>query len=61
MEPDYVEEDEDELDNFTDQLYNQLEITGVHPLIEETLKARLKRRLARLDVDQQLRLLMHLR
>jgi len=51
----------EELDEFVDQLYSQLGITGVHPFIEETLKARLKRRLTRLDVDQQLRLLMHLR
>ncbi|MFH0848707.1 MAG: hypothetical protein V1857_04325 [archaeon] len=44
-----------------DQVYSQLGITGVHPFVEEALNARLKRRLARLDVDDQIRLLMYLR
>jgi len=60
IRPDDPEEDEDELDDFTDQLYNQLGITGVHPFVEEALRARLKRRLARLGVDDQIRLLMYL-
>ena len=61
IEPDYTEEEEDELDEFTDQLYNQLEITGVDPFMEEILKARLRRRIARLDADERIRLLMYLR
>lgn len=55
------EQDEDEINEFEDQLYNQLEITGVNPFVEETLKTRLKRRLARLDADERIRLLMYLR
>jgi hypothetical protein len=59
IRPDDPEEDEDELDEFIDQLYSQLGITDVHPFIEETLKARLRCRVARLDADDQIRLLMH--
>jgi len=51
----------EQLDEYIDQLYSQLEITGVHPFIEETLKARLRRRIARLDADERIRLLMYLR
>ncbi len=61
IRPDDPEEDEYELDEFVDQLYDQLEIVGVDPFMEEILKARLKRRLARLDADERIRLLMALR
>jgi len=61
IRPDDPEEDEEQLDEYIDQLYNQLGITGVHPLIEETLKTRLRRRIARLDADERIRLLMYLR
>lgn len=61
IEPDYTEEEEDELDNFTDQLYSQLGITGVNPYVKDILKARLRRRLARLDAQTRLLLLMELR
>lgn len=61
IEPDYTEEEQEELDEFTDQLYSQLGITGVHPFIEENLKSRLRRRLTRLDADERIRLLMALR
>jgi hypothetical protein len=61
IEPDLTEEDEEQLDEYIDQLYSQLGITRVHPLIEETLKARLRRRIARLDADERIRLLMALR
>jgi hypothetical protein len=61
IRPDDPEEEEDELDEFTDQLYNQLGIADVHPFVEDALKARLRRRIARLDADERIRLLMHLR
>jgi len=61
IEPDYTEEEQEELDEYIEQLYSQLGITGVHPLIEEPLKARLRRRIARLDADERIRLLMALR
>jgi hypothetical protein len=61
IEPDYPEEEQEELDEFTDQLYSQLEITDVHPFVEDALKSRLRRRIARLDADERIRLLMYLR
>jgi hypothetical protein len=61
MEPDDTEEDEAELDEFVDQLYDQLEIVGVDPFMEEILKSRLRRRIARMDANERLRLLMYLR
>jgi len=61
IRPDDPEEDEGRLDEYIDQLYSQLGITGVHPSIEDALKARLRRRIARLDADERIRLLMALR
>lgn len=61
IEPDYTEEDEAGLDEFVDQLYNQLETVGVDPFMEEILKSRLRRRIARMDENERIRLLMYLR
>jgi hypothetical protein len=61
MEPDYSLEDEAELDAFIDQVYNQLDIVGVDPFMEEILKTRLRRRIARMDENERIRLLMYLR
>ena len=61
IEPDLTEEDEEQLDEYIDQLYSQLGITGVDPFMEENLKARLRRRIARLDADERIRLLMYLK
>jgi len=58
--PDRTEEEEEELDEFTDQVYSQLGIRVLHPVVEDKLKARLRRRLARLDPDQWIRLLRYL-
>lgn len=61
IEPDDSEEDEADLDQFTDQVYSQLGITGVNPFMEDVLKTRLRRRMARSDADERIRLLMYLR
>mgnify|MGYP001066680285 FL=1 len=61
IEPDLAEEDEEGINDYIDQVCRQLRITGVHPIIKEILKTRLKRRLLRLDTDERIRLLMYLR
>jgi len=61
VEPALTEEDMVELDDLADQIYNQLEPVGINPFMEEILKARLRRRIARLDADERMRLLMALR
>lgn len=61
IEPDFTEKDEDELDEFTDQLYNQLGISGIHPLEAEIIKDRIRRRIARMSIEKRFRLLAYLR
>lgn len=50
-----------ELDEFIEQVYNELGLTDAGPIEEQILKARLRRRIARLGADQRIRLLMYLR
>jgi hypothetical protein len=59
-EPELDEEDWEQIDDFVDQLYSKLGITGIHPIAREAIKDRIRRKLLRLSTENQLRLLAYL-